>query len=416
MSKKFIEVHVLQWFPFSCINRDDAGLPKSMTLGGERRARWSSQSQKRALRLAMTKNMDAENLATRTRRLPIQTLETLIGRGRDSAESAARVVAAFWALGLNLNTVQEAKKDAKDTGEALAAQEGIEGAPAFGAVLTGRTQVILPAPKAGAAYLADAIEKHWDVLGGVVNLALVKDGKAEKKVAAAVVKETSSDLRRGIDAARQADVALFGRMLTEVPDGGTVEAAASVAHAFTTHPDDYTTEFWSAVDDDAAAQGHGGSANMGTQGYTSGAFYRYGVLDVDTLAEGPLNGEDDLVQAAAGAFVEQFASLLPTAMVHGTAPFVAPAYVVARVSDAQRMLGDAFIRPVEPEEGDYLSASATRMATVASRSYAAYGNDGDAAYVLAAHPDVQGIEFPGATEVDTLTDLVDHVKEAAFRV
>ena len=40
---KLIELHILQSFPVSCLNRDDVGSPKSAQFGGVRRARISSQ-------------------------------------------------------------------------------------------------------------------------------------------------------------------------------------------------------------------------------------------------------------------------------------------------------------------------------------------------------------------------------------
>ena len=45
-----IELHVIQNFPPSNLNRDDTGSPKDCEFGGYRRARVSSQSLKRAAR------------------------------------------------------------------------------------------------------------------------------------------------------------------------------------------------------------------------------------------------------------------------------------------------------------------------------------------------------------------------------
>jgi len=47
---KLIELHILQSFPVSCLNRDDVGAPKTATFGGVTRARISSQCLKRAIR------------------------------------------------------------------------------------------------------------------------------------------------------------------------------------------------------------------------------------------------------------------------------------------------------------------------------------------------------------------------------
>ena len=47
---KLIELHILQSFPVSCLNRDDVGAPKTAIFGGVNRARISSQCLKRAIR------------------------------------------------------------------------------------------------------------------------------------------------------------------------------------------------------------------------------------------------------------------------------------------------------------------------------------------------------------------------------
>src|SRR5881394_462588 len=47
---RLIELHIVQSFPVSCINRDDVGSPKTAVFGGVNRARLSSQSLKRAIR------------------------------------------------------------------------------------------------------------------------------------------------------------------------------------------------------------------------------------------------------------------------------------------------------------------------------------------------------------------------------
>ena len=49
-SREMIEMHLIQNFAPSNLNRDDTGQPKSAVFGGVRRARISSQCGKRAVR------------------------------------------------------------------------------------------------------------------------------------------------------------------------------------------------------------------------------------------------------------------------------------------------------------------------------------------------------------------------------
>ena len=46
----YVDFHVIQTVPPSCVNRDDTGSPKTAMYGGAMRARVSSQSWKRAVR------------------------------------------------------------------------------------------------------------------------------------------------------------------------------------------------------------------------------------------------------------------------------------------------------------------------------------------------------------------------------
>ena len=51
MSKSlYVDFHVIQTVPPSCINRDDTGSPKTAIYGGTLRARVSSQAWKKAMR------------------------------------------------------------------------------------------------------------------------------------------------------------------------------------------------------------------------------------------------------------------------------------------------------------------------------------------------------------------------------
>ena len=62
-----LEIHRLQSFGVSCLNRDDFGTPKTCIVGGTVRSRISSQCLKRAVRMKMHEN--GVETAVRTRRL-----------------------------------------------------------------------------------------------------------------------------------------------------------------------------------------------------------------------------------------------------------------------------------------------------------------------------------------------------------
>ncbi|MDE6780689.1 MAG: type I-E CRISPR-associated protein Cas7/Cse4/CasC, partial [Ruminococcus sp.] len=63
----YIDFHVIQTVPPSCVNRDDTGRPKTAVYGGVNRARVSSQSWKHAMRTMFTDIFSDEKLGFRTK-------------------------------------------------------------------------------------------------------------------------------------------------------------------------------------------------------------------------------------------------------------------------------------------------------------------------------------------------------------
>lgn len=58
----YVDFHVLQTVPPSCVNRDDTGSPKTAQYGGVTRARVSSQAWKHAMRLMFKEIFEPEVL------------------------------------------------------------------------------------------------------------------------------------------------------------------------------------------------------------------------------------------------------------------------------------------------------------------------------------------------------------------
>src|SRR5947209_9206193 len=78
----FIELHILQNFAPSNLNRGDTGSPKDCEFGGYRRARISSQCLKRAIRRdsGFTERLAKYGQGVRTRRLILEIAERLDGK------------------------------------------------------------------------------------------------------------------------------------------------------------------------------------------------------------------------------------------------------------------------------------------------------------------------------------------------
>ena len=76
----FVELHMIQNFGPSCLNRDDTNTPKVCEFGGSRRARISSQCLKSAMRRYFQDHISElkDNLGIRTKLLPKKVIDFLM--------------------------------------------------------------------------------------------------------------------------------------------------------------------------------------------------------------------------------------------------------------------------------------------------------------------------------------------------
>ncbi len=326
-----LELHAIQSFPPANLNRDDTGAPKDCVFGTVRRARVSSQSFKRAMRLRFRET--GQDVGLRTKRLARQ-LADRIEASSDSDDEHARELA-----------------------EALLAAEPLE--------LTieedGDTaQLLFLRPRELDALAALALE-HADQLRGAVT---VEHGAAAgKKPKTKLPKATQSQVEAVLEAGGSGlDVALFGRMIAEMPEGN-VDAACHVAHAIGTHRLAAEFDYYTAVDD-LAPDDNLGAEMIGTVQYNATCFYRYARLDTQQLAQNlGLTANDPEIGAAAVALSEAFATAMPSGKQASFAAYSPPSLIllVAREQGAWN-LANAFLNPVRPEDGlDLAAASAQRL-------------------------------------------------------
>lgn len=289
-----IEFHILQSFPVTCLNRDDVGAPKSAIVGGVSRARVSSQCWKRQVRLAMSEF--GIQLGVRSKKVAslLQQHCLSLGASEDQANACGEVMAGFFA---------------DDTLLFISDSEA----------------------KAFAAY---AQEKEFDAKS-------LKD-KELVKVAKKVVNKTLDAL----------DIALFGRMVAKAAEMN-VEAAASFAHAISTHKVSNELEFFTAVDDHKSEE-ESGSAHMGTLEYNSATYYRYVSLDLGQLQQ--TLGDDADLSTALEAFVKALYVAVPNARQttqSGACPWE---YARVLVRKGQRLQA-SFEQPVRAAGEGYLLPS-----------------------------------------------------------
>jgi len=247
-----IEYHILQSFPVTCLNRDDVGAPKTAVVGGVTRARVSSQCWKRQVRLALADF--GVKLGTRTKKVAALIENECLAQGGDV-------------------------EAAKTCSEKIAK------------VLSDDTLLFISNTEA-EAFGAFAKEHDFDL-----------EQFTDKKLTTELSKVAKKNTSPGLDAL---DIALFGRMVAKAAVLN-VEAAASFAHAISTHRVSNEVEFFTALDDMADEPG---SAHMGSLEYNAATYYRYISLDVGQLAE--TLGNYDL-KLAVEAFTKALFIAVPSA-------------------------------------------------------------------------------------------------------
>lgn len=326
----FVELHILQNFAPSNLNRDESGAPKDCEFGGYRRARISSQCLKRAIRETFRKEelLPKNNLAQRTKRLLEWLVEELTNRGRAPEEAQAVVEVAL--RGIKLGPVED-----------------------------GKTQYLLFLGRAEVQALAAVCVEHWDDLaavgaGGPSGETATAARRNAREIKQAGKQAIPGPVQRKLEAAlnggKAADLALFGRMLADLPDKN-VDAACQVAHAISTNRVSMEFDFYTAVDD-RKPQDTAGADMLGTVEFNSACFYRYANVDLDQLRRnlGGDAGAEELARMALDAFVRASIDAVPTGKQHSMAAQNPPAFVLA-VARRHKLwsLANAFVQPIHPD-------------------------------------------------------------------
>ena len=178
-----------------------------------------------------------------------------------------------------------------------------------------------------------------------------------------------------LDGSRAADLALFGRMLADLPVKN-VDGAVQVAHAISTHAVEFEFDYYTAVDD-LNTEDETGAGMIGTVEFNSATFYRYTSIDVGDLARN-LGGDHQLAVKAALAYIRGFLLAIPSGKQTSFAAQNLPSAALAVVREHGRWsLANAFVRPVPPRTGDGLVAeSITRLVKHYGNLTTMYGDDG----------------------------------------
>lgn len=396
-----IELHLLQNFAPSCLNRDDTNTPKTCEFGGATRARVSSQSWKRAVRKSdIFVNALAGKTGVRTRRLAESLAEAVSGQQPAPTTHQKVLMEIFVEAGLLKSKDSGSKKPAKTSdGEDIASTVDAQ---------TLISNVLIYMPQGTIEEMAVVLRENWKDLS-----------QGTKEVRGRVVAAMAELLEKHTQVP---DLALFGRMI-EI-DGKTpfgkrnlrIDAACQVAHALSTHQVNYETDFYTAVDDLTRDRNETGAGMLGTQGFNSACFYRYALLDHAQLVRN-MGGDAQAANAALEAFLTAFTLSIPTAKQNSHAAQNLPSFglLIARDSGTPISLANAFARPISAHADDLpaddligasIRALARHHADI-GRVYGLYENATQAVFLN--HLDDKPLGELAAFKKDTLAQAIRRV-------
>jgi CRISPR system Cascade subunit CasC len=307
---KLIELHILQSFPVSCLNRDDVGSPKSAVFGGVNRARISSQCLKRAVRVHAREHGQPDRFRGIRSRFLLEAFTTALtshGMTAEKADEQAKAIAATF------SKLEDKKK-----------------------------------------------ESSSDVTTAV----FLSPGEIDQIAAAVAAGEDPKKAAKKANRLDAADIALFGRMIANDPTLN-IEGAAMFSHALSTHQASNEVDFFSAVDDRKADASDAGAGMIGTLEFTSATYYRYCALNLNLLESpshlGPLSREER--QPVVEAFLTAALLAVPGARQNSMNAATLPHSVLGIVKDKGQPLQliNAFETPVSAPAGGVAGTSAVQM-------------------------------------------------------
>ena len=306
MNKLFVDIHVIQSVPPSCLNRDDTGSPKTAIYGGVRRARVSSQAWKRAMRNNFKENFNADELSYRTKSVFDIVADEVI----------------------KLDPSISFEDAIKKTTEAIKIKE-----------------------KDGKAAALFFISR-----------------KQAKNVAAAIL--DGANVKSALKTNNGVEIALFGRMVADDADlncdaCSQVAHAISTHRADTEY--DYFTAVDDLAKD---TQDHAGGAHLGTIEFNSSTLYRYGTVAAHNLYKelnGETDALEKAITEFVRAFINSMPTGKQNTFAAFTPP---SAVFVALRTDTPINLAGAFEEAVKAGEKGFISPSIRSLNEYAQSVYA----------------------------------------------
>lgn len=274
----FVELHLIQSFGPSNLNRDDTNTPKDCEFGGHRRARISSQALKRAIRMEPKFAQVTEaQPGQRSKWLSRPIVEQLQAAGK-TEEEAREIASAFVAA-------YAGKVDAKNPQ---------------------KSSVLLFYSPSEVQLIVKGLRQSWGEWAATEGKPTREKEAARKKLMDDLVKQIVKETK---DRTSAPDVALFGRMLADKPELN-IDAACQVSHAISTHRVLMEMDYYTAVDE-LLRDEEAGAGMVGFTGFNSACFYRYARIDWGQLCRN-LDNDKELARRTVRGFLRAALNAIPT--------------------------------------------------------------------------------------------------------
>jgi CRISPR system Cascade subunit CasC len=318
-----IQIHILQNYAPSNLNRDDTGAPKDAIFGGFRRGRISSQCLKRSIRKSTVFQEAFKEeglLGIRTKQLPDLVKEELVALNTDS-EALEAILSKVPEIGRESGKGRGGEESEEEETEETAETETAQ------LIFLDRAELRPLAENLLKLYQQQGA-KNWPKLK-------IKD----------ITKALGSSLPRSVD------IAMFGRMTTSGAFKN-VEAAVQVAHAISTHTVNQEFDYYTAVDD---LTGESGAAMIGDVEFNSATYYKYLNIHWEELVKN-LGGDRAVARRASLALLEAAVIAQPSGKQNSFAAFNLPDLVLIEVSEKNLPVSyaNAFIAPAHASAGTSL--------------------------------------------------------------
>ena len=328
---KLIELHIIQSFPVTCLNRDDNNEPKTAYFGSAKRARVSSQSWKRPIREMAAKILSGSFGGQRSKYQAPELQKALIKKGFDTEQASQLANGILTNLGDN-------------DGE--------------------KTKVLLYFSPGEIMGIASAVKADIDEKGEPFQEYLKKIIPPKRKPG-----QVSASVKRIVKNAKvqpkdMADIAIFGRMVAN-DHTLMVEGAGLFSHALSTHSiADNEIDFFSAVDD-LQPETSEGSGHIDEMYFNSACYYRYVGLNLDLLTDKDkghlkhLAGEEQ--EAVVNTFIRASILSVPNARKNSMFGHNPPAFVLGLRREGQPLsLANAFEGGIKSSNG-YIGPSVAAL-------------------------------------------------------